>query len=272
MATSARAPNPEHQVERLLSDIKTKVDWLAITDEEIEQLGVFEDSYDREEWRWLDRFLRTEYDERRRENARLRFQGAIRNALIYNWLQKNTNVKSEWESKRIADTVWTDLRDDARENLTEYLCDVVTLGLDKADEKRKKAKVGRWYWGLIVWTVLVALVRLALVFGIVESAQNKFETIVLAMLVLTYIGVQDASRQESYLHLLRGAQSECLFNRVLLKVKYQELEWERDRRIHDERDTTEKLARIPVPYSIQGLSFGLVWLFAMYKIVAAIFF
>ena len=101
--------------------------------------------------------------------------------------------------------------------------------------------------------------RLALVFGILESAQNKFETIVFAMLVLIYIWVQGASQQESYLHLLAGAQRELLFKRVLLKLKYTELEWERDRRIQDERGTTEKLARIPVPYWITQFSFGMAF-------------
>ena len=90
--------------------------------------------------------------------------------------------------------------------------------------------------------------------------------------MLIYIWAQSASHQENYVHLLMGAQSEYLFKRVLLRLKYKELEWERDRRIQDERDTNEKLARIRVPKLITALSYDLTWLFAMYKIVAAVFF
>jgi hypothetical protein len=55
-------------------------------------------------------------------------------------------------------------------------------------------------------------------------------------------------------------------------LKYKELEWEREQRHTDERKAAENISRASVPFLISDLSFGVAWLFVMYKIVAGIFF
>src|SRR5207249_1951301 len=90
----------------------------------------------------------------------VRVQNVIRKCLIGDWLSRNTSIRGEWESDRLVDTIQIYLRDDREEELAEYLCDVVSLGLEKADRRRAKVQRGRGYMLLVVWTVLTAVARL----------------------------------------------------------------------------------------------------------------
>ncbi len=272
VATPAEAPTPEIRAEELLLDIKNKVEWLDVTEEELEQWDAFQYTADRDVWREVKALRSKEHDEHRLESARLRFQNVICENVTFDWLRKNTALKSELDFRKIVATVQLYLQDEQRQELAEYLRDVLTVGLKKADKKRKKALVGRSYWAIVGWAVLTGLIRVAFVVAIFSAANTKFETIVFAMLILIYAGTQCTSRLQGYLDLLTRVRTEYLLKRILLRLKYEELKWVHDDRIEEERKMNKNLSRAEIPIAITDLSFGLVWLIAMGMIVTAIFF
>ena len=271
MTAPAEAPTPEIRVEELLLDIKNKVEWLDVTEEQLEQWDALRYTADRDDWQEVKSFRSKEYDEHRIHSARLRFQNVICENVTFDWLRKNTDLKSEFDFREIVSTVQFYLQNERREELAEYLCDVLTVGLKKANKNRKKALVGRWYWGIIGWAVLTGLIRTALVVAILMAARSKFETIVFAMLILIYAGTQSTSRLQRYFNLLSRTRTEYLLKRVLLRLKYEELKWEHDARIEEERKMNKSVSRAEIPMIITDISFGLVWLIAMGMIVVEIF-
>jgi hypothetical protein len=270
VATPAEEPTPEIRVEELLLDIKNKVEWLDVTEEELEQWDAFQYTADRDVWREVKSLRSKEYDEHRLESARLQFQNVICENVTFNWLRKNTAL-SEWDFKQIVIAVQLYLQDERRQELAEYLRDVLTVGLKKADKKRKKAFVGRWYWAIVGWAVLTGIIRIALVVAILAVSHSKFETIVFAMLILIYAATQSTSRLQGYFYLLTRARTEYLLKRVLLRLKYEELKWQHDDRIEQERKMNKNLSRAEIPVVITDSSFGLVSFIAMGMIVVAIF-
>ena len=270
MATPAEAPSPETRVGTLLAEIQTKVDWLAISEQELEELGAFQYPGAREDWQTLESLRAEEDKQRRSEFTRTRFQNIIRKRLIYEWLQKNTTVKEDSGRQQILNTIQICLRDDRESELVEYLCDVVALDLDRANKKRKRERLGRAYPALIIWAAFSAVLRLTLVFFILQAADGKFQTIVFAILVLIYNRIAGASQDESYRNAMTTRRTHELLKRVMLKLKYDELDWEHSQRIEEERETDKALLRTTVPSIIVDCSLGLTWLFAIYKLVVAL--
>lgn len=273
MATPTQAPSPETLVRDLLQELKTKVEWLAITEEELDELGAFDYSAARDEWVELDEIRAAEDKERRRDSIRARFKNVVRRSLVEQWLQQHASMKQQSQRKRVLDTIQLYLRDDREDELFHYLCDVLVIGLEKADKKQtSKLRGGSFYPVLIAWAILTGLLRVGLAFGVLAVASSKFETIVFALLILIYYGVVSASAAERYYNSSTGKRSENLLMRLMLKLNHDELDWEREHRIEAEREASQNVARGAVPFLISELSIGLVWLLAMYKLVTAAFF
>ena len=75
------------------------------------------------------------------------------------------------------------LEQDSLEDLKSYLEALLTLGIAAAEKKRKKS--GRTtHYLQNAWAVLIGTTKVAIAFTVLSVAASRFETIVLAMLVL----------------------------------------------------------------------------------------
>jgi hypothetical protein len=117
--------------------------------------------------------------------------------------------------------------------------------------------------------VVAGLARVILVIGVLAAAQSKFETIVYAILVLIYNGVDAAYRGAGYSTMLMAFGIDNQFKRVIRKLKSDEPTWERETRLETEKKDG---ARSVIRFYISSSFIGITWLYAMFKLVSAVFF
>jgi hypothetical protein len=270
MLPTDTSPPTEELVEKLLITLKQKAENLELVEDELHQMGIF-DWVGREQWRALDPVLIEEYHQRARELTRRYVQNLVREKLIHDWLERYTPVKSDRERNSVERTIEDHLRADREEELTEYLADVVTGGIKQADKNREKRQRTGGYGGH-AWAVATGLARVILVVGVLGIAQSRFETIMYAMLVLIYNGVDAAYRGAGYSTMLMAFGIDNQFKRVIRKLKSDEPTWERETRLETEKKTEKDGARSVIRFYISSSFIGITWLYAMLKLVAAVFF
>lgn len=274
MTTPESASQSWETVENLLQSIGIKSEGLHVGKEELAKLNV---SVAPEVWEEIGKTQLEAVERAEREMIRSRIKFEVRRSLVNEWLDKHTSVKKGYQRDYIQDQVAIYLRDDRLGQLSGYLADVATLGLDKANKKRSKERLGGGYFGYVV-EVLLALGLLVLVVGILAAAQSKFETIVLAMLVLIYNGLEASSRTGRLLTAQTALGIDNQFRRVMRginairRLEHDEFGWEQDLRIEGEQEAQKTISRATIRWYISGVAILLTTLWALFKVISVVFF
>jgi hypothetical protein len=206
MSDAAETVDPSPVVDNLLAALEVQANRLELTEEELAEMGAFEEKSfmrltSRENWDVLHPVLTEEYRQRACERYRAYFQDFVRHKLVEDWLERQTIEKKHGDRDQIQTAIQIYLRQDRREELREYLTNVARFGLEKANKKRKQEQRSGGYFGHI-WAGSVGLARFMLAIGIFAAAESKFETIVLALLILIHIGIQGAYMADRYYTML----------------------------------------------------------------------
>jgi hypothetical protein len=122
----------------------------------------------------------------------------------------------------------------------------------------------------VVWRVFIGLAYLAIVYGVMSALNSRFETLVLASLVLIYTATL-------YNFTLIGAATDVNnyagFVRFRILATAQGLTENEDGSFVDQEKTLrERLKSSETPIIINQISHGVVSSYALYKIVAAVLF
>jgi hypothetical protein len=267
MATAENTVDPRELAEALLRSLELKGTNLDLDEGELARMGAF-DWGGRDEWEKLKPVLAEERDRRAYERARAGLQNLVREKLILEWLAQHTQVE-DWKHRHIKDTIDVYLREDRKEELTEYLADVVAVGKELADKNRMKKQRAGGYVGH-AWIVIKGLVRVALVIGIFEAARTSFETVVFAILVLIYNSAEQFYWADTCSGMVEMFSMHNQFRRVLLQLKEDEPSWQREARLDDEREAQKKSAVTIVRFYISTAFIGITSLYALFRLVIAL--
>jgi hypothetical protein len=221
-----------------------------------------------DEWEKLKPVLVEESDRRAYERTRTCLQNVVREKLILEWLVQHTPLK-DYERDRIKDTIDVYLREDRKEELTEYLADAVAVGMELADKNRRKRQRAGGYVGH-AWAVITGLVRVALVIGIFEAAKTRFETIVFAILVLIYNSAEQFYWANTCSGMVMMFSMHSQFSRILRQLKADEPSWQRKTRLGEEREAQKKSALTIVRFYISIVFIGITSLYALLRLIFAL--
>jgi hypothetical protein len=163
------------------------------------------------------------------------------------------------------------ISEDRDEALRDYLSDVLELGLKKAGRRRKRKRWGDGGYFGHAWEVMVGIVRLVVV-GIFDVAQSKFETIVFAMLVMTYNAVYSTSIAQFQSRREMALGIDAQFRRIRRILKEELTGADRETEHEKEQDLSKEVGRDTIRFWIQVGFFSLIWLVAIWKLVSAVFF
>src|SRR5215469_13841549 len=129
MATAAQSTSPEESIDRLLFEIRSSAESLAISEEQLEAWGAFagRHAYRRDEWRKVAEEAANARQKISEERSQAWWRSFVRRRLIDEWLDANTQIKSGSEREKLANQICISIRDDQEEELREHLRDVVTV-------------------------------------------------------------------------------------------------------------------------------------------------
>lgn len=268
MATPENTTNPKELAEELLRGLERKSTNLDLDEDELAAMGAFE-WVGRDEWEKLKPVLAEEHDRRAYERTRTSLQNLVREKLIVEWLAQHTPVEKDYERRWIENTIDVYLREDRKEELTEYLIDVVAGGMELADKNRRKKQRAGGYVGH-AWAAITGLVRVALVFGIFEAAHTSFETIVFAILVLIYNSAEQFYWADTNSEMVMMFGMHDRFNRILRQLNEDEPSWQREARLGDEREAQKKSSVMIVRLYMRIAFIGITSLYALFRLIVAL--
>jgi hypothetical protein len=270
MSTPVTAPTPETLIDDLLGDLVAKAHWLNLSDDEITpflDLGY----PTKEQWDALQPSLVEQEKQRSQRVLHTYLEASVRKKLISDWVERNVDAK-EYDKKELKREIDFYVREDRTEDLRVYLSDVLEVGLKKAQSRRKRKQWGDGDYVGHVWEALTGIVRVAIVVGIFVAAQTKFETIVFAMLVMIYYAIYGAS--SGYLQIIQGVAFgvDNQFKRIRRALKVEIPAVDREIEYEGEQELLKEASRGKVRFWIRAAFFYVIWLVAIWKLVAAVFF
>jgi hypothetical protein len=199
------------------------------------------------------------------------FEAEVRAGLVTEFVQKHVKAKNDYAKQRFAREIAEEIGQGKRVELEPYLIDVLDLGLERAKEKRKReSKESNSRYIAYAWSVLKGLIRIAVVIAVFGIADSKFQTVVFALLIMTYNGLEGAVSSQGYLTLqmVTALNEEFARLRRLMKERLSSF----DEEIQSEE--TQKLIKAAnkstVQYFIHGIFVSITWVIALWKLAESI--
>ena len=189
----------ERAVERLLGDIRWKVDQLMADDDEAYNAGVTdgplpslgddewleeEETTGKESWKHVKLVAQLEREQVLLQRRRRYFQTLLTHSVFNEWIRANTAIKDGVEIQRIRETVQAFLREDRIQELKLYLTDVLQSGKEAADKTQKRRLRGGWAWLGYSFTIIRGIVYVGAVLAVLSVAESHFQKVSLAVLVM----------------------------------------------------------------------------------------
>ncbi len=259
--------SPEFKVSQLFSDLAFKAGQLRVPDAEI---GAYlaECFVPEHEWNRLALKLQEEAIEEQLERTRARVQDSVRNKMITDWLNQNCPSETESVRQQLNREITFYGRKNRLPELNSYLQDVLKVGYKRAEKNWKRKRSGRW-WSYI-WGAVVGLLRVCLSIAILMAAQNKFESITFAILIMIYNSVSRVYPNLTQFHNEQVFSTDVRFKvlRELLRqqVTEDEREEESEQRLKLYSDMTKESKR----HYIRAVFDGLIWLIAVGVLIYAL--
>lgn len=143
-----------------------------------------------------------------------------------------------------------------KENLQAYLTDVLELGLEKADQKQKREhrKGGYLLYG---WSALVGAIKVGIVLGAFSVSKTKFETVVVAFLILIYQVIEGGNGDLHIFMLLSMDEFRVASKRIRRLLKEEMPDEVAEREMEEER-TLEKTSHRTVVLNLIQAVFSLI--------------
>jgi len=113
-------------------------------------------------WEELEPFLLEEVAAQRRERLKQRLRAAVREKVIGDWIARYVKGLSQDEEKTLKSRIETDLEQDSKKELGEYLELVLTDGIAKAEQKKKKEQRAGYPGHL--WVAILGIAKLVVAF------------------------------------------------------------------------------------------------------------
>ena len=222
-----------------------------------------------EGWNKLEPFLAEEIAAQSRERLKQTLRQAVRERLIRDWIARYAGDISAEEQRLATRGIESYLEQDSREDLESYLEALLTLGIAAAEKKRKTSGRTTNYLQN-AWAVLLGTTKVAIAFTVLSAAASRFETIVLAMLVLIYISAEAAHTvglQASIGNAIGVHRELKCIHQTLDSYEYTE---DRQALIQEQRDIKKVLQRGTVRIYVARAVAAVIWLLAVWKLVSAI--
>jgi hypothetical protein len=270
MSIPVTAPTPETLIDDLLGNLEAKAHRLSLSDDEIAPFfGLLYPL--KEHWDALQPSLVEQEKQRSQRFLHTYLEASVREKLISDWVERNVNAK-EYDKTALKREMDSYVREGRTEDLRVYLSDVLEVGLKKAQSRRKWRQWGDGGYVGHVWEALTGLVRVAIVVGIFGAAQTKFETIVFAMLVMIYYAIYGAS--SGLVQIVQGVAfgADNQFKRMRRVLKEEIAAVDREIEYEGEQELLKEAIRGKVRFWIRTAFFSVIWLVAIWKLVAAVFF
>ena len=112
----------------------------------------------------------------------------------------------------------------------------------------------------ILWHVIMALITVGIALAVLGSAESRFETVVVALLVMLYTHIRTNAliAHKHFVATSKAQLSQC--NELAALLKHPQIDEFRERhRQHADVDTT--------PTLIEGVALGIIWFAALLAIL-----
>jgi hypothetical protein len=219
-------------------------------------------------WEELEPFLLEEVAAQRRERLKQRLRAAVREKVIGDWIARYVKGLSQDEEKTLKSRIETDLEQDSKKELGEYLELVLTDGIAKAEQKKKKEQRAGYPGHL--WVAILGIAKLVVAFKLFAAASSKFETIVFAMLALIYVSVEGAYRASRYFTALSAIGADNQFIRIFRALKIYEYSREHQALIDQHRETKKLLPRMTIRFYLASAFSAVIWVLAVWKLTTSL--
>ena len=162
------------------------------------------------------------------------------------------------------------LRGDRREELEEYLTDVLTLGTKAADKKLRRRNRGNGGWLLYTWTVIVGILYVGAAFGVMSIGESKFQQAALVVLVMLYNLLASRGTDEGFVRLSGNVREEKHFDQVRRALGIHEEDWEREARTDEKKELDVKGNRAVIALYIHSGFQTIVWVLTLFKLASVV--
>jgi hypothetical protein len=256
---------PWDTVSTFISQLDYEADRLAIHGQRLEEYlgaGVIRN----DEWKAIETQLSQEREHQEYLERKRKIQEAIRGELISRFIQEHVPTKYDYQKESFRERIEQFLWEGKAEDLNAYLMDVLQLGLERANEKERRKYRKGGYLGY-TWQVVTGVFQVGIVLGVFSVAKTRFETIVFALIILTYQTIR--SHFQGLGTALLGSvtvfREESMTIRRLLKERTPETIAEREN--EEGRELEKATHRTQISTLIQTVFSLIVWAIALFELV-----
>jgi hypothetical protein len=242
-------------VQTLLNRLDFEAERLAIFGDRLHEY-LAQGTVDEAEWRAIEPRLRREHDRQEFLERKRKIQAAIREKLLSSFIQEHVPIEFDFQKGLLKRRIEMLLWEGKEESLQAYLTDVLELGLEKADKKQKREQRKGGY-ALYTWSVLVGTIKVGIVLGAFSVSKTKFETVAIALIILTYQMVEGYFGDLGISTLLTKDESRLASKRIRRLLKEEMPEEVAQREMEEERILEKASHRTMVLTLIQA-GFSLV--------------
>ena len=215
--------------------------------------------------------LRPHLEERSRQRELDRsikyFESQVRVGLIADFVQKHVKAKNDYAKQRFAREIAEGIRQGKRSELEPYLVDVLDLGLEKAREKQQReSNQGNSKYIYVGWEVFKGLIQIGIVLAVFGIADSKFQTVVFALLIMTYNGLVGAASFRGYFELQTLAALNEEFERLRRLLKQQLGNFDEGEQSEQTRKMIKAADKFSAPFFIQATFVFVTWVIALWKL------
>jgi hypothetical protein len=262
---------PSEPILELLWSVEAKVNNLDLNWDYLQKMDFVRHGDLRpEQWEKLEPFLAEEAAVHERVRLKQHLRRAISESVISDWVAAHVDIKKSSDAILVKSRIRSYLLQNRQDELKLYLEDVLGEGIKKAEKTYKKEQRSGGY-ALHAWALTTGIVKLVIAFGILSVASSRFETIVFAVLVLTYISLNAAYRYGRYYIRFTTVAIDNRFSGMFRALEIQS-PCEDEAQIAVQRQTNSLPAAVTVPFWISEAFDAVITLFAVWKLISSIFF
>lgn len=273
---------PEKNLEQKIDDLFGDVGWKAerLMAKDTEAMAAENERYPtndeqfaqerKEEWTEVETAAWDDWSRYKLKARKSFYRELLSDWFVTRWIKTHTQLADGRKIVELRNTIQKYLREERKEELEEYLVDVLTAGVAAADRNRKKKLWGPAFWFGIAFVTLYGLFYSVLVFFVCSSGETKFERVVLSVIMLFITGVM-ASRSTHGLEEIKSEISrDKRFHEIRRALEIIEEPWERDERIEAISKNEKQLLR-GIVWSTISIGFALLTAsFCLWKLVSAL--
>lgn len=218
------------------------------------------------EWQALEPELTREHDGHEFLERKRKIQAAIRGKLVSNFIEQHASTRFNWEKHSLKRRIEMLLWESRREALQSYLTDVLEVGTEGADknQKREQRKGGA---ALYTWAVIVGTIKLGIVLGAFSVSKTRFETVVVALIVLTYQMIESHSSDWNVHALLNNWEFRVASRRIRRLLKEEVPEEVAERELEEEQAFEKASYRSSIGTLIQAIFGLIIFAIALFELV-----